>query len=153
MCPEDNAHRRYETDIINGPLDVDKLDYLTRDSYFTGINLAVDIDRLLPSLRITKVRNDERARDESRLVVDYRGIAVVEQLLFARMVLYDTVYHHHKVRAATQDLLRTLRPVPDRGGARDRSRAGAGSGAPRRQAQGAAQASLDVNQAQRSGDP
>jgi HD superfamily phosphohydrolase len=33
-----------------------------------------------------------------------RGIAVLEQLLFGRLLLYDTVYHHHKVRAATQNL-------------------------------------------------
>ncbi len=109
MAPDDRPNFRFETDIVNGPLDVDKLDYLNRDSYFTGVSLAIDIDRLLPSLRVAEVRNQDRNREEHRLVVDHRGIAVVEQLLFARMILYDTVYHHHKVRAATQNLLTMLR--------------------------------------------
>lgn len=100
MPPDNSPEHRFLTEIINGPLDVDKLDYLTRDAYFTGISISVDIDRLLPSLRAVLVLNEELNRNERRLVVDHRGIAVVEQLLFARMVLYDTVYHHHKVRAA-----------------------------------------------------
>lgn len=99
-APDDDPMRRFQTDIVNGPFDVDKLDYLRRDAYFTGISLTVDIDRLMPSLRVADVEDPERARTERRLVVDHRGIAVVEQLLFARMALYDTVYHHHKVRAA-----------------------------------------------------
>lgn len=103
--PDDLAAKRFLAEIVNGPLDVDKLDYLSRDSYFTGVNLAVDIDRLLPSLRVASHSNPERkGRVEKRLVVDQRGIAVVEQLLFARMLLYDTVYHHHKVRAANATL-------------------------------------------------
>jgi HD superfamily phosphohydrolase len=51
-APIGNRMRQYQTDIINGPFDVDKLDYLTRDSYFTGINFSVDIDRLMPSLKV-----------------------------------------------------------------------------------------------------
>jgi len=109
MAPDDEPSRRFQADIINGPMDVDKLDYLTRDGYFTGVNLSVDIDRLLPSLHAVFVQNDERGRKEKRLVVEQRGIAVVEQLLFARMLLYDTVYHHHKVRAANAALQAILR--------------------------------------------
>jgi HD superfamily phosphohydrolase len=109
MAPEDKPNRRFQTDIINGPMDVDKLDYLERDGYFTGVNFSVDTDRLLPSLRTHLFRNEERGRDEKRLVVDQRGIAVVEQLLFARMLLYDTVYHHHKVRAANAALQSILK--------------------------------------------
>ncbi|MBI4663625.1 MAG: HD domain-containing protein [Verrucomicrobia bacterium] len=103
-APDDAPSRRFQGDIINGPMDVDKLDYLARDGYFTGVNLSVDVDRLLPSLRAVLVEDQERHRKEKRLVVDQRGIAVVEQLLFARMLLYDTVYHHHKVRAANAAL-------------------------------------------------
>src|SRR6266567_4212975 len=92
---------RFHAEIINGPTDVDKLDYLTRDGYFTGVSLNVDIDRLLPSFHVDKRRPSE---EDLHLVVDHRGIGVVEQLLFARMALYDTVYHHHKVRAANAAL-------------------------------------------------
>lgn len=108
-APADDANSMFLTDIVNGPFDVDKLDYLTRDSYFTGIGLSVDIDRLLPSVCVAFIKNPNRDdRVERKLVVDHKGIAVVEQMLFARMLLYDTVYHHHKVRAATQDLLQLL---------------------------------------------
>lgn len=107
MSPGGVPAKRYMADIINGPLDVDKLDYLTRDGYFTGVNLSVDIDRLLPSLDLAKVKNIVTKQNERKLVVDHRGVAVVEQLLFSRMLLYDTVYHHHKVRAA-QGALNTL---------------------------------------------
>jgi HD superfamily phosphohydrolase len=100
MSPGGFPNNRYMADIINGPLDVDKLDYLTRDGYFTGVNLSVDIDRLLPSLDLAYVENPITKEKERKLVVDHRGVAVVEQLLFSRMLLYDTVYHHHKVRAA-----------------------------------------------------
>jgi HD superfamily phosphohydrolase len=109
MAPEDKPDRRFQGDIINGPMDVDKLDYLERDGYFTGVNFSVDTDRLLPSLRTGMFENKVRGRKEKRLVVDHRGIAVVEQLLFARMLLYDTVYHHHKVRAANAALQSLLR--------------------------------------------
>ena len=108
MSPGAVADNRYMTDIINGPLDVDKLDYLTRDGYFTGVNLSVDIDRLMPSLDLALVKNEATAENERKLVVEHRGVAVVEQLLFARMLLYDTVYHHHKVRAAHGALISLL---------------------------------------------
>jgi len=76
MAPGDEPERRFQGDIINGPMDVDKLDYLTRDGYFTGVNLSVDIDRLLPSLHAAFVDDVERQRREKRLVVAQRGIAV-----------------------------------------------------------------------------
>jgi HD superfamily phosphohydrolase len=103
MSPAGRPERRFQAEIVNGPLDVDKLDYLSRDSYFSGVDLAIDIDRLIPSLRVETVPGRNGVEDR-RLVVDHRGIAVVEQLLFGRMVLYDTVYHHHKVRAANAAL-------------------------------------------------
>lgn len=86
------------TQIINGPFDVDKVDYQTRDGYFTGVALPVDVERLLSSLCI--VQDDKTGNHE--LLVDHRGIAPIEQLLFNRMLLYDSVYHHHKIRASVQ---------------------------------------------------
>jgi HD superfamily phosphohydrolase len=68
-APIGNRMRQYQTDIINGPFDVDKLDYLTRDSYFTGINFSVDIDRLMPSLKVWQPPTST----ERRLVVDAKG--------------------------------------------------------------------------------
>lgn len=93
---EEHQSLRYLTQVVNGPFDADKLDYQARDGYFTGIGFRVDIDRLLASLCVAEQDGIEH------LVVDYRGVAAIEQLLFNRMLLYDSVYHHHKNRAAVQ---------------------------------------------------
>jgi len=96
LAPEKYQDRLYLAQIINGPFDVDKLDYQARDGYFTGVTMPVDLDRLLASLCVGKRKNQQV------LAVDHRGIAPLEQLLFNRMLLYDSVYHHHKIRAVVQ---------------------------------------------------
>jgi HD superfamily phosphohydrolase len=85
------------TQVVNGPFDADKLDYQARDGYFTGIAFRVDLERLLASICV--VREDG---GDSYLAVDHRGVAAIEQLLFNRMLLFDSVYHHHKNRAAVR---------------------------------------------------
>ena len=97
LPPKKHQDRHYLTQIVNGPFDADKLDYQARDGHFTGIGFRVDIERLLASLCIVP----ERLKG-SFLAVDHRGVAAVEQLLFNRMLLYDSVYHHHKNRAAAR---------------------------------------------------
>lgn len=111
--PPDGDHsRRYLADIINGPIDVDKLDYITRDGYFTGVSMSIDIDRLIPSLTVANIRRQHGTgtaeRDELSLVVDHKALSVLEQMLFARMLLYDSVYHHHKVRIAAHRFLQII---------------------------------------------
>ncbi len=83
----------FHRELINGPFDGDKLDYLFRDSHFTGLPLSVDVDRLLYTIRIAKVQ------DAQRLVVTASGATPLEQILFSKMGLYASVYQHHKVRA------------------------------------------------------
>jgi len=81
--------------MINGPFDADKLDYILRDSHFTGIKLVLDLDRLFYTVCTVK---DEQGR--TRLSVDSTGVSTLEQIVFSKMMLYTTVYHHHKVRSA-----------------------------------------------------
>lgn len=83
----------YKRDLVNGPFDADKLDYLFRDSHFSGLPLSVDLDRLWYTVRIAN------ARGQQRLVVTQSGATPLEQILFSRMMLFETLYHHHKVRA------------------------------------------------------
>jgi len=97
LPPKEHQDRLYLPQIINGPFDVDKLDYQSRDGHFTGIAIPVDTERLLASLCL--VRDDE---NRWFLAIDHRGVAAIEQMLFNRMLLYDSVYHHHKVRAAVK---------------------------------------------------
>ena len=97
LPPIEHQDRLYLPQIVNGPFDVDKLDYQTRDGHFTGITFPVDVDRLLASVCIVKDSDHRRF-----LAVDHRGVAAIEQMLFNRMLLYDAVYHHHKVRSAVK---------------------------------------------------
>lgn len=76
--------------LVNGPFDADKIDYLRRDSAFSGVPIALDFERLLHSLEV----------HNNKLAVRIRGVVSAEQILFGKATLYSTVYHHHKVRAA-----------------------------------------------------
>ncbi|MDY6985445.1 MAG: HD domain-containing protein [Candidatus Thermoplasmatota archaeon] len=77
--------------LLSGSLDVDRLDYLMRDSYYTGANFGhIDIGRLLTGTKIFK----------NKVVVDENCIATVESILVFRSLMYPTVYYHHTVRIA-----------------------------------------------------
>jgi HD superfamily phosphohydrolase len=84
----------YKRELINGPFDADKLDYLFRDSHFSGLPMSVDLDRLFYTVRIGKAKDNK-----NRLLVTLSGSTSLEQILFSKMVLFSTVYQHHKVRA------------------------------------------------------
>ncbi len=92
---------KYLAQMVNGPHDADKFDYIIRDGYFTGLRTAIDIDRFFLSLNIH--RNSKTK--ELAMCVDLSGVTALEQLLFNKMQLFSSVYHHHKVRAAVQALL------------------------------------------------
>lgn len=86
--------------IINGPFDVDKLDYLQRDGYFSGIQMALDIERLFLTIG---VHTDKKTGIQS-LYTDVGGATVLEQVMFNKMILFSSLYHHHKVRAALLEI-------------------------------------------------
>lgn len=85
----------YLIDIINGVFDADKLDYIQRDSHFTGIKMVLDLDRLFYTVDVLP---DKKGR--FCLSVDLTGVSTLEQIVFNKMMLFSTVYNHHKVRAA-----------------------------------------------------
>ncbi len=87
--------------IINGPFDADKLDYIFRDGHFSGLPLKVDLDRLWYSLQINDIDLsviNSKGKIKT-LTVPANSIGPLQQILFAKMVLFSSVYHHHKVRA------------------------------------------------------
>ncbi|MBN2353680.1 MAG: HD domain-containing protein [Spirochaetales bacterium] len=86
----------FEAEIISGPIDADKLDYFPRDGRAVGIELSLDIDRLLHCIEIV---DDPNGHSSKILVVNRGGYNPIQQLLFARAILFATVYHHHKVRS------------------------------------------------------
>ncbi|MDQ6826377.1 MAG: HD domain-containing protein [Candidatus Eremiobacteraeota bacterium] len=81
-------------EIVSGPnLDADRMDYLLRDSYFTGVvSGRYDREQLIGSLRVYE--------NSGRFVlgVDGRGVVALESFLLARYMMFATVYFHHTTR-------------------------------------------------------
>jgi HD superfamily phosphohydrolase len=91
--------------LISGSLDLDKIDYLSRDARMCGVPYgAVDVDRLLASLTLIEV-----APSRLELGVQEKGISALESLLFAKYQMYRNVYWHHAVRSATCMFKRAVR--------------------------------------------
>jgi HD superfamily phosphohydrolase len=86
--------------LVSSQLDMDRLDYLKRDSFFTGVTEGV-----IGSDRIIKMLN---VRDD-HLVVDEKGIYSIEKFLIARRLMYWQVYLHRTVVSSEQLLLRMLK--------------------------------------------
>lgn len=93
---DDAYERPFFHRLISGQLDVDRLDYLRRDSYFTGVvEGEVGVDRLIKTLRVEPAHGGEG----SRLVVESKGIYAVENFLVSRRLMYWQVYLHKTVLA------------------------------------------------------
>jgi hypothetical protein len=98
--------------LISGSLDLDKIDYLSRDARMCGVPYgAVDVDRLLASLTII-----DTAAGARQLGVQEKGISALESLLFAKYQMYRNVYWHHAVRSATCMFKRAVRATVACGG-------------------------------------
>ncbi|MDO8750975.1 MAG: HD domain-containing protein [Dehalococcoidia bacterium] len=103
----------YQRDLITGPLDADKLDYIARDSCFTGIRAEVDVPQIIRSM---KVWDRSGSRFPRSLVVKVQGVSFIEQMHFARLLLYPAMYHHQKVRAIecmVRGIFDTIWAAPD----------------------------------------
>jgi hypothetical protein len=91
--------------LISSQLDVDRMDYLLRDSYHTGVGYGqFDLEWLLHSLRIV-----ERDGDWEVAVDRDKGLRAVESYVLARYYMYQQVYHHKTGRAAGVLMLSVLR--------------------------------------------
>jgi len=83
--------------------DADRVDYLIRDAYNTGVVFGyIDIDRLIDDLRV------ERVGDSYEVIYGPKSIPAIEDLYDARFKMYRTVYLHHKVVALSTAILRLL---------------------------------------------
>lgn len=91
---------RFLTSCLSGPIDVDKLDYLQRDSLHAGVPYGRNFDesRLINSMCVHPERNE--------LAISSKGRTAAEMMVFARYVMFSEVYWHHTVRAATAMLQR-----------------------------------------------
>ncbi|MBU7014939.1 MAG: HD domain-containing protein [Theionarchaea archaeon] len=85
------------TQIIHGEIDADQLDYLLRDSYYTGVAYGVvDLPYLLHTLEL----------HNTTLSINPKGVEAAEALLVARSLMFSSVYYHHAVRIAETMLTR-----------------------------------------------
>ncbi len=95
-----NYPRRFLHELISGQMDMDRLDYLRRDSFFTGvIEGSVGSDRIIRMLNVV---------DDS-LVIEEKGIYSIEKFLIARRLMYWQVYMHKTVIAAESLLVKILK--------------------------------------------
>lgn len=93
-------HKKFLHQLVSSQLDVDRLDYLIRDSYFTGVHEGViGYDRLIEMMDVA---------DDS-LVIEQKGIYSVEKFIIARRIMYWQVYLHKTVICAEQMLIKALK--------------------------------------------
>ena len=103
--------RSLEKDIVSGPLDVDKFDYLLRDSYFAGVKYGTfDIDKVIESL--TPI---DLGREVIQLGIKEEGVYSVEQLLLAKYHMNVQVYRHRLRRITDAMLVRGIEFALDEG--------------------------------------
>ena len=100
----DQYHKPFLHQLISGQLDTDRMDYLSRDSFYSGVSEGViGYDRILKMLVV----------HEGQLMVEEKGIYSVEKFLVARRQMYWQVYLHKTVLAAEKMLVKILERVRD----------------------------------------
>ncbi|CAM1333123.1 HD domain-containing protein [Tenacibaculum aestuariivivum] len=97
---EGQYHREFLYQLISSQLDIDRLDYLKRDSFYTGVTEGnISSDRLIAMMNVV---NDE-------LVIEQKGIYSVEQFIIARRLMYWQVYLHKTGLVAENTLVNVLK--------------------------------------------
>jgi len=103
----DTYPKKFLHQLVSGQLDVDRLDYLRRDSFFTGVT-----EGNIGSARIIKMLNIK----DDRLVVEVKGIYSIENFLMARRLMYWQVYLHKTSIAAEKMLINILKRAKELAG-------------------------------------
>ena len=89
--------------IVSGELDVDRMDYLLRDSHNTGVAYGViDYERIISNLKL-----------EDGLILNIKGVQAAEGALVSRYFMYPSVYQHHTTRIVNSMFRRSLKKVID----------------------------------------
>jgi len=95
----DSYHKPFLHQLVSGQLDVDRMDYLTRDSFFTGvIEGAIGYDRILKMLTV----------HDGQLMIEEKAIYTVEKFLVSRRLMYWQVYLHKTVLSAEKMLVKII---------------------------------------------
>jgi HD superfamily phosphohydrolase len=97
-----DARGRLLASLLSGPIDIDKMDYLVRDSLHAGVPYGRHFDqqRLIGSMCLNEAGDG--------LAITEKGRTAAEMMVFARYVMFNEVYWHHAVRSATAMLQRAF---------------------------------------------
>lgn len=95
----DTKEKYFLANIISSAYDCDKLDYIARDSYYCGLALTVDLPRFYSMI--------STAEHKGHRVLVLRNYVPLEQILFSKMTLFGSVYHHQKVKCL-DSMLRSM---------------------------------------------
>lgn len=95
----DAYHKKFLHQLVSGQLDMDRMDYLNRDSFYTGVHEGViGYDRIIKMLAVAN----------GELVVEEKGIYSVEKFIIARRLMYWQVYLHKTALSAEKMLTKTI---------------------------------------------
>ncbi len=96
----DKYHKKFLHQLISGQLDVDRMDYLSRDSFFTGVSEGViGYDRIIKMLTV----------HEGNLMIEEKGVYSIEKFLVSRRLMYWQVYLHKTVLGAEMLLVKIIK--------------------------------------------
>jgi HD superfamily phosphohydrolase len=98
-------------ELVTGPFDGDKLDYMARDALFSGVPAVTDVARLVRKIRAVSLPPNELPPELAKNIVGglpyytvfglaISGARTLDELMLGRILLFDKLYRHHKVRAA-----------------------------------------------------
>ncbi len=102
---------QFKADIIHGGMDADKLDYFMRDCHYSGIRAEVDASRLINTMSILSYPGWP-----STLTVSGTALHHLEQILITKLILYTSIYHHHKVKASEAAVRTIYRKLKEKRG-------------------------------------
>lgn len=97
---ENSCERKFLHQLVSSQLDMDRLDYLKRDSFYTGVSEGViNAERIIKMLSVA----------DDKVVVEEKGIYSIEKFIIARRLMYWQVYLHKTVLSAEKMLMNILR--------------------------------------------
>lgn len=109
-------------EFVSGPFDADKLDYMARDAQMTGVPVVTDIPRLIQKVRAIPLGPPELPEEVQGIVsgeapvywltgIALSGGRTLDELLIGRIMLFDKLHRHHKVRACEAMVASIFRAV------------------------------------------
>ena len=115
-------------ELISGPFDADKLDYMPRDAQMAGVPVVTDVNRLIEKVRAIRVTQGELPLEVAKAVkggkatytmtgIVLSGGRTLDELMLGRTLLFDKIYRHQKVRALesmVSSILLALAPIVDK---------------------------------------